>query len=139
MSGHRGTRGSGLSGFGDLPNTRARGAAGEEAAEAFLVAQGYRIVARNVLTKVGELDVVALDGETLCFVEIKARATQEFGAAIEAVRRAKQRKITRAAMMFLSRNRSQRACRFDVLGLDRGADGSWHFTLVRNAFEAAPV
>jgi putative endonuclease len=126
----------GLAGFGDLPHARARGAAGEEAAEAFLVANGYRIVARNVVTKVGELDVVALDGETLCFIEIKARATREFGEAIAAVRAGKQRKIARAAMMFLSKNRSQRACRFDVLGLDRGADGSWSFTLIRNAFEA---
>jgi putative endonuclease len=137
VRGSRATRG--LRGFGALPHTRARGAAGEEAAEAYLVAQGYRIVARNVLTKVGELDVVALDGETLCFVEIKARATQEFGEAIAAVRSGKQRKIVRAAMLFLAKNRSHRACRFDVLGLDRGADGAWTFTLVKNAFEAFPA
>jgi putative endonuclease len=129
----------GLGKFGELPHTRARGAAGEEAAEAFLVASGYRIVARNVLTKVGELDVVALDGETLCFVEIKARATQEFGEAIAAVRAGKQRKIVRAAMLFLAKNRSQRPCRFDVLGLDRRADGSWSFTLIRDAFQAFPA
>jgi putative endonuclease len=129
----------GLGKFGELPHTRARGAAGEEAAEAFLVASGYRIVARNVLTKVGELDVVALDGETLCFVEIKARATQEFGEAIAAVRAGKQRKIVRAAMLFLAKNRSQRPCRFDVLGLDRKADGSWTFTLIRDAFPAFPA
>jgi putative endonuclease len=128
-----------LGGFGDLPHTRARGAAAEDAAEAFLVASGYRIVARNVVTKVGELDVVALDGETLCFVEIKARATQEFGPSIAAVRAGKQRKIVRAAMLFLAKNRSRRACRFDVLGIDRGADGGWSFTLVRNAFEAFPA
>ena len=128
-----------LGGFGELPHTRARGAAGEEAAEAYLVAHGYRIVARNVVTKVGELDVVALEGETLCFVEIKARATQEFGEAIGAVRVGKQRKIVRAAMLFLAKNRSQRACRFDVLGLDRRADGTWSFTLIRNAFEAFPA
>ena len=136
MSGSRAS--GGLKGFGDLPHTRARGAAGEDAAEAFLVASGYRIVARNVVTKVGELDVVALDGETLCFVEIKARATAEYGRAIEAVRTGKQRKIVRAALLFLAKNRSQRPCRFDVLGIDRGADGTWSFTLLRNAFEAHP-
>ena len=125
----------GLKGFGDLPHTRARGAAGELAAEEHLVARGYRIVARNVLTKVGELDLVALDGETLCFIEIKARASSEFGRAVEAVGPAKQRKIIRAALLFLSKNRSSRACRFDVLGLDRGGDGAWSFTLVKNAFE----
>lgn len=127
---------SGLKGFVDLPHTHARGAAGEDAAEGFLRLSGYRIVARNVRTKVGEIDVVALDGETLCFVEIKARASAEFGRAIEAVGPQKQRRLAKAALLFLSKNRSERPCRFDVLGLDRGRDGAWSFTLVKNAFEA---
>lgn len=127
---------SGLKGFGDLPHTHARGAAGEEAAEEFLRLSGYRIVARNVRTKVGELDLVALDGETLCFIEIKTRATAEYGRAIEAVGPQKQRRLAKAALLFLAKNRSQRPCRFDVLGLDRGRDGAWSFSLVKNAFEA---
>ncbi len=127
---------SGLKGFGDLPHTHARGAAGEDAAEGFLRMSGYRIVARNVRTKVGELDFVALDGETLCFIEIKARASAEYGRAIEAVGPQKQRRLAKAALLFLAKNRSQRPCRFDVLGLDRGRDGAWSFTLVKNAFEA---
>ncbi len=128
---------SGLKGFGDLPHTHARGTAGEDAAEGFLQMSGYRIVARNVRTKVGELDFVALDGETLCFIEIKARASAEYGRAIEAVGPQKQRRLAKAALLFLAKNRSQRPCRFDVLGLDRGRDGAWSFTLVKNAFEAA--
>jgi putative endonuclease len=127
---------SGLKGFGDLPHTHARGAAGEEAAERFLRLSGYRIVARNVRTKAGELDIVALDGETLCFIEIKTRATREFGRAIEAVGPQKQRRLAKAALLFLAKNRSQRPCRFDVLGLDRGQDGAWSITLVKNAFDA---
>ena len=121
--------------FSRLPHTRARGAVGEEAAEAYLVAQGYRVVERNVASKLGEIDLVALDGETLVFVEVKARASAEFGAAIEAVGPRKRRRLARAAAMFLAKNRSQRPCRFDVLGLDRGADGAWTFTLVRDAFQ----
>ncbi len=120
--------------FGDLPHSRARGAAAEEAAERYLVAHGYRIVERNLVTRVGEIDLIALDGDTLCFIEVKARASDEFGPAIGAVRRRKQEKIARAAAMFLARNRSQRPCRFDVVGLDRQADGSWAVTLVRDAF-----
>ena len=65
---------------------------------------------------------------------VKARASDEFGPAISAVRRRKQEKIARAAAMFLARNRSQRPCRFDVVGLDRQADGRWAVTLVRDAF-----
>ncbi|HLF57677.1 MAG TPA: YraN family protein [Thermoanaerobaculia bacterium] len=123
--------------FSSLPHTRARGAAAEEAAESYLRSLGYRIVERNVASKLGEIDLVAMDGETICFVEVKARATAEFGLAIEAVGPRKQQRLARAASMFLAKNRSKRACRFDVLGLDRGADGSWRFTLVRDAFQLA--
>ncbi|GMU66539.1 MAG: hypothetical protein AMXMBFR36_28130 [Acidobacteriota bacterium] len=125
---------AGFDGFGGLPHTRARGAAAEEAAERHLTAHGYRIVARNVVTRVGEIDIVALDGETLCFVEVKARASAEFGRAVEAVGRRKQERLIRAASMFLARNRSKRACRFDVVALDRREDGGWEVTLVRDAF-----
>lgn len=120
--------------FDRLPHDRARGRAAEEAAEAYLRRQGLKIVARNVVTRAGEIDLVALEGETLCFVEIKARTNPDFGRAIEAVGPRKQERIARAAALFLARNRSQRACRFDVLGLDRGEDGTWTFTYLRDAF-----
>lgn len=126
----------GLDEFSKLPHTRARGSAAEDAAEAYLREQGYRIVERNVAGKLGEIDLVALDGETLVFVEVKARASAEFGRAVEAVGPRKQARLARAAAMFLAQNRSRRACRFDVLGLDRAADGSWQITLVRDAFQA---
>lgn len=123
--------------FAGARSTHARGVAGEEAAEHYLVSQGYRIVARNVRTHLGELDLVGLDGETLCFVEIKTRSSSEFGPAIAAVGRAKQRRLALAASLFLAKNRSQRACRFDVLGIDRDAQGAWQFTLVRDAFRVS--
>ena len=65
-----------LGSFDRLPHHRARGAAAEDAAETYLRSLGLRIVARNVTSHLGELDLVALDGETLCFVEIKARTRQ---------------------------------------------------------------
>ncbi len=120
--------------FGPGTSTHARGAAGEEAAELYLGEQGYRIVARNVRTHLGELDLVALDGETLCFVEIKTRSSGDFGPAIAAVGPAKQRRLAGAAALFLAKNRSPRACRFDVLGIDRDSGGGWRFTLIRDAF-----
>jgi putative endonuclease len=123
--------------FRDLPNSRARGAAAEAAAESYLRRQGYVIVERNLNTRLGEIDIVALDGETLCFVEVKARASGEFGPAIAAVGPRKRERLARAAALFLARNRSRRACRFDVLGLDRAEDGSWSFSLVRDAFQVS--
>jgi putative endonuclease len=124
-----------LGGFRDLPHSRARGAAAEEAAERYLKKQGYVIVERNLVTRLGEIDIVALDGETLCFIEVKARATGDFGPAVAAVGRRKRERLARAAALFLARNRSRRPCRFDVLGLDRGADGAWRISLVRDAFQ----
>lgn len=124
-----------LGSFDELPHHRARGAVAEDAAETYLRGLGMTIVARNVTTHVGELDLVALDGETLCFVEIKARTRQDFGQAIEAVGPRKRQRIARAASLFLAKNRSKRACRFDVLGLDRLEDGSWRITYVKDAFQ----
>lgn len=126
-----------LGGFDRLPDHRARGAAAEDAAETYLRGRGMTIVARNVTTHLGELDLVALDGETLCFVEIKARTRQDFGQAIEAVGPRKRQRIARAAALFLAKNRSRRACRFDVLGLDRLEDGSWRITYLQDAFQLA--
>lgn len=121
--------------FAEQPHTHAKGELAEDAAEAFLGARGYRIVERNLRTKLGELDFLALDGETLVFVEVKARTSGEYGRAVEAVGPKKSARLARIAGLVLARNRSPRACRFDVLGLDRAPDGSWSFTLVRDAIQ----
>lgn len=122
-------------GFRQQPHTRARGRVGEDDAGRWLVLQGYRIVARNVVTRAGEIDLIAEDGETLCFIEVKARATSTYGPAVAAVTAAKQRRLSRAAALYLARHPADRPCRFDVLGMDLGADG-WVYTLVRDAFQA---
>jgi putative endonuclease len=120
--------------FKEQDHNRARGATAEATAVAWLKRQGYRILESNLTTKAGEIDVVAVDGETLCFIEIKARSTPSFGEAIEAVDVRKQRRIARAASLYLVKKPFPGPCRFDVLGLDPAPEG-WRFTLVRNAFE----
>lgn len=123
--------------FGEQPHTRGRGRVGEDEAVAWLERHGYRIVERNVTNKAGEIDVVARDGETLCFIEVKARQTDRFGPAIEGVTPAKQRRLVRTASLYLAlAGLDDVACRFDVLGLDADPDGSWRFTLIRDAFQA---
>jgi len=122
--------------FLDQPHTRARGRVGEDLAVAWLARRGYKIVARNFTTRAGEIDVVAEDDDTLCFIEVKARATDAYGPAIEAVTPAKMRRIVRAARLYLVRLGGERICRFDVLGMDRTEEG-WRFTLVRDAFDAS--
>ena len=123
--------------FHRQPHNRARGKIGEAEAESWLEEQGYRIIERNVTTSAGEIDLVAREGEVLCFIEVKARASTKYGPAIAAVSVAKQRKIARAAALFLVRQDLDLACRFDVLGLDWGPSG-WQYSLIRNAFEAPP-
>lgn len=121
-------------GFERSPHNRARGSSAEACAAAWLSDHGYTILERNVRNPAGEIDVVARDGDTLCFVEVKARAGIQYGLAIEAVDRRKQRRLARAASLYLAFNPHSGPCRFDVLGLDPAPEG-WEYTLVRNAFE----
>ncbi len=123
-----------LDDLGRAPHARARGGAGEQVAEEWLTARGFRIVERNVRNHGGEIDLVAREGDTLCFVEVKARLSDRFGPAIAAVGIAKQRRLARAAALYLVVHPWPGPCRFDVLGLDRRADGGWEVTLVRDAF-----
>lgn len=121
--------------FRRQPHTRAQGRLGEDEGVRWLEGEGYRIAERNAVNKAGEIDVVAYDGDVLCFIEIKARATRDYGAAIEAVTPRKQRRLVRAASLYLALHAIDGPCRFDVLGMDLGADG-WSFTLVKDAFAA---
>ncbi|NHZ73759.1 MAG: YraN family protein [Nitrospirae bacterium] len=116
-------------------STHARGRSAEADGVLWLEQQGFRVVARNVRTKAGELDVVGLDGDTLAFVEIKARSTSHFGPASCAVPPTKQRRIARAAALYLTRHPNTGPCRFDVLAMDMSEDG-WVYRWIRDAFDA---
>ena len=108
----------------------------EDAACAFLESAGYRILERNVSTDAGEIDVIAEDGDTLCFVEVKARRDDEHGPAIAAVGARKQQRLARCAALYLAIHSVHgRSVRFDVIGLER-EEGRWRCDLVRGAFEA---
>ena len=120
--------------FTRQPHTHARGRSAEVAAIAWLERHGYRIEARNHATPAGEIDVIALDGDTLCFIEIKARDSDEFGSPLAAVNRHKQLRLGRAAALYLLVEPWEGPCRFDVLGLTGSAKG-WRYDLVENAFE----
>jgi putative endonuclease len=114
-------------------HNRGRGKVGEEDAVRWLTGQGFTILDKNVVTHAGEIDLVAREGDTLCFVEVKARGTAAYGPAIAAVGPAKQRRICRAAALYLALRSLSGNCRFDVLGLD-AAENGWTYTLIRDAF-----
>ena len=95
------------------------GESGENLAVEELERRGYAIRARRYRTRSGEIDIVAQDGDTLVFVEVKARATPEFGTAAEAVTRRKQLKVVAMATDYLARAQClDRPCRFDVVAID---------------------
>jgi putative endonuclease len=101
-----------------------RGRAGERAARRALRAAGYRILDRNVRTPSGEIDVVALDGETLCVIEVKARSGDRHGTPEEALDGPKRRRLRAAARDLLrSRGLAGRAHRFDLVAVDLSPAG----------------
>lgn len=83
-------------------DTRALGMAGEDAAAAYLRARGYSIIARNVRTREGEIDLVARLGDVLAFVEVKTRSTRAFGPPAEAVTPRKAARIRGLAAAYLA-------------------------------------
>jgi putative endonuclease len=122
--------------FEGLQTTTARGGAAERAAIEFLRQRGMRPVATNHRNPRGEIDLVALDGDTLCFVEIKARSRVEYGGGVAAVDERKRRRLCRAAEVYLIQYPYAGPCRFDVVSLDREGE-EWRVTHYPNAFEVS--
>jgi putative endonuclease len=111
----------------------ALGRRGERIAERHLRRRGYRILERNFCAAGAEIDLVALDGDTLVFVEVKTRRTAASGTPAESVHPLKQSRLRRAAEMYaLSRHAQDRAMRFDVVEVHAGP--ARHLELLRDAF-----
>ena len=91
----------------------------ETQAAVFLEKQGYQILERNFLCPAGEIDLIAKEGEYLCFVEVKYRSERETGTPEEAVDAKKQKRISRAALFYLMKQGlgDTTPCRFDVVGI----------------------
>ena len=110
------------------------GRAGEDRAAAELRRRGYEILERRYRTRHGEIDIVARDGATIVFVEVKVRATPLQGTAAEAVTPWKQRRLVSMATGYLVRRRlTDRPCRFDVVAID-GEGEQARLTVYPNAF-----
>jgi len=113
------------------------GRRGETAARRFLKRKGYKIVARGDCSRPGELDLVAVDGRTVVFVEVKTRRSQEAGHPAEAVDAAKQRRLTRLAVTYLKRHGLlEYPARFDVVAVTWAAGQRPQIEHFENAFEA---
>jgi putative endonuclease len=100
-------------------NNRVSGKTAEDLAVEFLIAKGMRVVKRNFhFGRVGEIDIIAEDGQTLVFIEVKARSSTLYGTPEEAVTPAKQRSIRKVAQGYLfTQGINDRECRFDVIAI----------------------
>jgi putative endonuclease len=114
------------------------GRRGEDAAARFLRRKRYTIVARGHRDNIGEIDLVAVDGRTVVFIEVKTRTSHDAGHPADAVDTAKQQRLTRLALSYLKRHDLlDYQARFDVVAITWPA-GSRRPTIehIENAFEA---
>jgi putative endonuclease len=115
------------------------GKTGEDLACAELERRGYAIIARRYRRRGGEIDIVSRDGETIVFVEVKARDGRAFGEAAEAVTSIKRRRMTQIALDYMARHRlSDRPCRFDVVSIHFDS-GRPEIEVFQNAFDACKL
>src|SRR5437016_3546299 len=115
---------------------QALGMSGENLACAELERRGYAILERRYRTKFGEIDIIARDGATVVFVEVKARLTPDFGGAAAAITAWKQQRIAQMAVDYLSRRRLHECpCRFDVVAIDFDPAGP-RVIVYPNAFDS---
>ncbi len=102
-------------------DTSAIGVMAELRASKLLRRHGLRILERNFRCAVGELDIVAAEGDTLVFVEVRSRADSVHGSAIDAIGRTKQLQVARVAAYYLAlRVPAYANCRFDVVAITGG-------------------
>ena len=104
------------------PRASARAQSGADAetlAARFLEARGLRVLTRNFRARRGEIDLVARDGDTLVFVEVRLRRSETFGGAVESITPQKRARLVAAAQAYLLGLRSEPPCRFDAILLDR--------------------
>ena len=113
-----------------------RGDIGEEAAAGYLSGRGYRIAERKFRCRSGEIDIIAFDGHTLVFVEVRSRSGTDHGLPVETIGREKRRRIIRTATAFQLRHGFFDAdCRFDCVSVLFDGQGKvTDIELIKDAF-----
>ena len=122
---------------GHLFKEKSLGRRGEDLAAKELERRGYRIVERRWRCRLGEIDLVAKDGDILVVVEVKARSRSDYGPAIDAVDARKRRKLVQLAEIYLKSRRLKKiSVRFDVVGVTALPGMRPTLQVIRGAFEA---
>ncbi|MFC1594520.1 YraN family protein [Candidatus Omnitrophota bacterium] len=112
------------------------GAAGEAAALHYLSKHGYVIREKNLKSRLGEIDIIAREKDTLCFIEVKTRSDLQKGYPQEAITPHKQRQIARVALQYVKKNNLfGKKTRFDIVSIIVGDEGTPRIKLIKNAFD----
>jgi len=121
-----------------LPTHLRHGVAAEQLAADYLQACGLVLLERNLRCKVGEIDLVCLDGAVLALIEVRQRVRTDYGGALASVTWRKQRKLIRCARYFYQRRPlwQTHRMRFDVLAVEGLPDGAHRFVWIKDAFRA---
>lgn len=114
---------------------KALGNKGEDLAVIFLEKKGYKIIAKNYRNYVGEIDIIARDGETTVFIEVKTRANDSFGYPFEAVHNKKRLKLRNLALLYMKKQGEEIPIRFDVLSIMYTDNGQKQIEHIKDAFE----
>ena len=114
--------------------SRESGQAAELRALDYLKQNGLKLIARNYLTRFGEIDLILRDGDVLVFTEVRMRSSNDFGGARASITAAKQAKLIKTAQQYLMQFSRPPACRFDAVLL--GAANSGTIEWIRDAFSA---
>jgi len=108
----------------------------ESVAARYLKKNGYRIITKNYRTKMGEIDIIAKEGDVIVFVEVKARKSPFLNRAKESVTKSKQHKLTLTAYSYLKqKGLDGKSARFDVVSIDY-TQNLPEIEVIKNAFEA---
>lgn len=117
-------------------NSKKLGQTGEDIACGYLEVQGYNILERNYRSKIGEIDIVAQDSDTLVFIEVKTKSNDDFGLPQEMVNYRKQQKLIKVAYSYLKdKNLDDISWRIDVVAINKNGDIT-EINLIKNAVEA---
>lgn len=112
-----------------------KGRRGEQIAIEFLKNNGYCILERNYRNRIGEIDIIAQDDQTICFVEVRTRQTDHFGDGFESITPLKQQKISKVALSYLkSKSLLDGNARFDVIAIKQDVAGQVTVDIVKDAF-----
>ncbi|MCH7927743.1 MAG: YraN family protein [Deltaproteobacteria bacterium] len=116
-----------------MNDKKSKGDFGEETACKYIKKNGYKILGKNFRTKFGEIDLIGIDNDTICFIEVKARSSSDYGSPEQFVTKRKQERLWKTASIYINKNTLEFGnYRFDVISVDLENE---EIEIFKNAFQ----